>query len=171
MNQVNHKKFNEHLGYCVILCQCIEHSLAILTRDHKSLDKLEGRQFFEELAIAHTKPLEYFRRKLESQAEFQDILPELTKVIDKRNKMIHRAIVSQDIVSHIREGNSYDYDSDIELFSSFQSKLDKILDEKVLGTAGFLDEALAKKVEAALHLEIEINRSKKSPTRLSRQPE
>ena len=48
-------------------------------------------------------------------------------VIEKRNKIVHRAIISKEFIHYVETG-LYDFDSDILLFDNFRKRLESELD-------------------------------------------
>lgn len=158
MEQPRREALEKHIGACVILCQCIEHSLAMLTRDQEALHLLKGREFFDALAVPHTAPLESHFTKLRSDSRFHDMLPELAAIIERRNKIVHRAIVSCDVIAHVEGEVEYDFEADIAAFRSFLSVITQRMDSLGIGTAKDIDDRLLMLVRAAHVLAIEENR-------------
>jgi hypothetical protein len=158
MDQPRREALEKHIGACVILCQCIEHSLAVLTRDQEALHLLKGRELFDALAVPHTAPLESHFKKLKSDSRFHDMLPELAAIIERRNKIVHRAILSCDVIAHVEGEVDYDFDADLMAFRAFLSVVTQRMDSLGLGTATDVDERLLMLVRAAHMMAIEENR-------------
>jgi hypothetical protein len=127
MDRQKQDALERHIGYCVILCQQIEHLLAILLRGRDGLDHLHIGEFMNELTKAHTAPLERIRSKIEKQDSLSHLLSDLDMVIEKRNKIVHRAIISKEFIHYVETG-LYDFDSDILLFDNFRKRLESELD-------------------------------------------
>ena len=152
-----------HIGYCVILCQQIEHLLAILLRGRDSLDHLQIGEFMSELTKAHASPLERIRSKMEKKNTFGHLLGDLDMVIEKRNKIVHRAIISKEFI-HYSETGIYDFDADVTLFDSFRKRIESELD--AIGITLDMDDSdLGELIMDALDLSI---RQKEQEKRTSR---
>jgi hypothetical protein len=127
MDNAKQEALERHIGYCVILCQQIEHLLAILLRGRDGLDHLHIGEFMNELTKTHTAPLERIRSKIEKQDALSYLLSDLDMVIEKRNKIVHRAVISKEFIHYVETG-FYDFDSDILLFGNFRKRLELELD-------------------------------------------
>lgn len=158
MDQPRREALEKHIGACVILCQCIEHSLAMLTRDQEALHLLKGPELFDAIAEPHTIPLERHFKKLQSDNRFHDMLPELAAIIERRNKIVHRAIVSCDVIAHVEGEVEYDFDADLAAFRAFLSVITQRMDSLGIGTATDVDERLLMHVRAAHMLAIQENK-------------
>ena len=127
MDSQKQDALERHIGRCVILCQQIEHLLAILLRGRDGLDHLHIGEFMNEFTKAHTAPLERIRSKIDKQDALSHLLSDLDMVIEKRNKIVHRAIISKEFVHYVKTG-FYDFDSDILVFDNFKRRLEDQLD-------------------------------------------
>lgn len=130
----------------------------MLTRDQEALHLLKGRELFDALAVPHTAPLEHFFRKFQSDSRFHDMLPEFAAIIERRNKIVHRAIVSCDVVAHFEGEVEYDFEADLAAFRAFLSVITRRMDSLGIGMASDVDEKLLMLVRAAHMLAIEENR-------------
>jgi hypothetical protein len=153
------KALDKHIGACVILCQCIEHSLAMLPLNPKDFHTKEVKEPIDALAERHTISLERHLRNLQSSPQFDDLLLGLPAIIERRNKLVHRAIVSRDVLDHLEGTGKYDFEADLDAFRKFLALITDRMDSLGIGTASHANESILRKVRADLIVAIEENRT------------
>jgi hypothetical protein len=128
MDAAKQNALEKHIGACILLCQQIEHLLAILVWHDDPSEHLSEGEFFEKIAASHTKPLEWLRPKVEKKAFCHDIASKLPAVIDRRNELAHRVVISERFHRYVETGD-YDFRADIDLFTNMRKLVESKLDE------------------------------------------
>lgn len=112
--------------------------------------------------------LESHFNALMADHRFGDILPEFAAIIERRNRIVHRAIVSCEVIAYFKGEADYDFEADLAAFRAFLSVVTQRMDLHKIGAAPNLDEALLTQVHTAHILAIEKNRSIAAKTRANR---
>lgn len=128
MDNAKQDALEKHIGACILLCQQIEHLLAILVWHDDTAKPGSVGEFFDKIAASHTKPLEWLRPKIESKASCHDIATKLPAVIDRRNELAHRVVFSLRFHRYAETGD-YDFRADLDLFTNMRNLVEAKLDE------------------------------------------